>query len=408
MIRLNSIPALLTTLLAACGGAEASNLARARIDTLPGGITRITSDGPTAWTEAAGVTLVEESRFQGEDGTPSELGEPRSIAVDDWGRVYVVDAKPAVIKLFGSDGRFIRTIGREGEGPGEFRVGFIAVRGEHLVLHDPRIGRTSVFDTTGTFVRSWISSCCYWTQIEIDPQDRISVPSMVALKTPTEKPRGTPYTRWSLDGKVLDTVWVPYRDENVKYWSVSLKEGGKTVSAMTTSIPFMPGQVHTLHPEGGVVYGWTGKYQVVRSRSGSDTARIFGRAWTPDPVTDERRAGEVESRIKQAGGDRWGEANLRAAFNVEDVPTTLPAYQGLQVDRSGRFWVRRWAVSDTSRTFFDVFDSTGAYLGPVTAPVRMNPSGNQAWTREGVLAVIEDEEGRPTIVRLKLTVGKKR
>ncbi|MGQ0703651.1 MAG: 6-bladed beta-propeller [Gemmatimonadales bacterium] len=408
MIRLNSIPALLAALLAACGGAEAGNLARARTDTLPGGIIRVTSDGPTAWTEAAGATLVEESRFQGEDGTPSELGQPRSVAVDDWGRVYVVDAKPAVIKLFGPDGKFIRTIGREGEGPGEFRVGFVAVRGEHLVLHDPRIGRTSIFDTAGTFLRSWMSSCCYWSDIEIDRERRILIPSMAAPQKPDDKPRGSPYVRWSLEGKAIDTIWVPRREENVKYWSVSLKEGGKTVRAMMTPIPFMPGQVHTLHPGSGFVYGWTGEYQIVRSQSGSDSGMVFGRAWTPDPVTDERRAGEVESRVQQAGGDRWGEANLRDAFKLADVPTTLPAFEGLRVDRSGRVWVRRWPVSDTTRTFFDVFDASGAYLGPVTAPVRINAFGNQAWTGEGVVAAIEDEEGRPTIVRLKLAAAKDR
>ena len=407
MIRRNSSFALLVALLAACSGAEAGNLARARIDTLPGGIIRVTSDGPTAWTEAAGATLVEESRFQGEDGTPSELGQPRSVAVDDWGRVYVVDAKPAAIKLFGPDGDFIRTIGREGEGPGEFRVGFIAVRGEHLVLHDPQIGRTSVFDTAGTFITSWRSSCCYWSQIEIDRDQRIPVPSMYSRSSADEKPRGSPYVRWSLTGQVIDTIWVPPRDTDVKYWSVSLKEGGKTTSQMMTSIPFTPGQVHTLHPDGGFVYGWTGDYSMVRSRGGSDTALVFGRAWTPDPVTDERRVGEVESRIKQAG-NRWGEANLRAAFKVEDLPTTLPAYQTLQVDRTGRIWARRWPVSDTTQTFFDVFDSSGAYLGPVTAPVRISPYGNQAWTREGVVAVVEDDEGRPTIVRLELRGGKGR
>src|SRR5262245_10556372 len=97
----NPIPlcrALALTLLAACGGAEASNLARARIDTLPGGVIRVSSDGPTGWSDSAGMQLVEQSRFQGEDGTESEIGEPRSLAVDDFGRVYVVDAKPAVIK----------------------------------------------------------------------------------------------------------------------------------------------------------------------------------------------------------------------------------------------------------------------------------------------------------------------
>jgi len=149
MIQIRHVPALGVLLLAACGGAQAGNLAKARTDTLPGGILQVTSDGPTAWTESAAAELVEEGRFQGMDGTESELGEPRSIAVDEWGRVYVVDDKPAVIKLFAPDGAFIRTIGREGEGPGEFRVGFITVRGPYLVLQDP--GRTGVL---GGFNRS--------------------------------------------------------------------------------------------------------------------------------------------------------------------------------------------------------------------------------------------------------------
>lgn len=396
------ITSLLTLLLAGCGGAQAGNLARARTDTLPGGVLRVSSDGPTAWPEPGG-TLVEEHRFQGEDGTPGELGEPRSLAVDEWGRVYVVDSKPATIKVFTPDGKLIRTIGREGEGPGEFRVGFIATRGEHLVLHDPRIGRTSVFDTAGTFIRSWLTSCCYWSDIQIDREQRVYVPSMVVLKNPEEQPRGTPYVRWSLEGTALDTLWVPYR-KNEKFWSVSFKKGGKNVMSMMTSVPFTPQIVSTLHPDGGIVSGWSGEYSLVRSLNGSDSARVFGRSWTPDPVTPERRQGEVESRIKGMA-ESYGEATLRNAFKTDDIPATFPAFEGIRVDRSGRIWVRRFAVSDTTRTFFDVFDSTGAWLGKATVPLPVGTWGPQAWTTDGLVAIVEDDDGRPTVVRFKLEVS---
>jgi len=390
-------PLVTLVLLAGCGGAAASNLARARTDTLPGGTIRVSNEAPTAWTDSTGV-LVEAGRFQGEDGTAAELGDPRSIAVDGQGRIYVVDSKPAAIKVFSPDGKLVRSIGREGEGPGEFRVGFIAVRGERLVLHDPRVARTSVFDTAGNFLRGWHSSCCYWADIQLDRQNRIYVPSMV-VSQPGEKSRGTAYVRWSLDGVALDTLWLPRRDPS-KVWSVELKQGGKMVSGMSTGVPFLPSTVGALHPDGGFVYGWNGEYKVVRSATGRDSARIFGRSWTADPISEARRRNEVESRVKQSA-ESYGEANVRSAFRFEDVPTTLPAYLSVRVDEAGRVWVRRYPVADTTVTRYDVFDSSGAYLGPVSVPFKLNEWGNQAWTRDGLVTIIEDAEGRPTVVRMR-------
>lgn len=383
-----------------CGGAAASNLTPAEVDTLPGHIPRVTSSGPTAWTDSGGPRLMEVDRFSTEDGAPEELGQPRSLAVDEAGRIYVVDSKPAVIKVFGPDGRLIRTVGREGEGPGEFRVGFIAVRGGHLVLQDPELARTSVWDTAGTFLRSWKSSCCYWSNIQIDRRNLIYIPSTYTSKE-GDPPRGRPYVRWTLQGVAIDSVWVP-PEEQEKFWSVSLKRGGKVVSEMNTSIPFQPALTHTLHPDGGLVYAWNGAYSIVRSSTGLDSVRVFGRSWTPDAVSDERRNGELESAI--AGSkEAFGEENLRSAFKLTDIPSSLPAFLNLWADEAGRIWARRYAVSDTTRTSFDVFDSTGAYLGPVSLGLRVNEWGLQAWTRDGLVTIVEDEDGRPTIVRLRLT-----
>jgi hypothetical protein len=391
---------ILPAILASCGGAAASNLARAVTDTLPGGVPRVTSSGPTAWTDSGGPRMVETGRFSGEDGTAEELGQPRSLAVDEAGRIYVVDAKPAAIKVFSPDGNLIRTLGREGEGPGEFRVGFIAVRGGYLVLQDPQVARTTVWDTAGSFIRSWHSSCCYWMDIQIDRQNLIYVPSMSAPKEGA-RPRGTAYVRWTLEGVAKDTVYVP-RETEEKYWTVSLKRGGKVVTSMSTSIPLQPGLTHTLHPEGGLVYAWTGSYSIVRSVTGDDSVRVFERAWTPDPVTDDRRNGELETRI--AGSkESYGEENLRTAFKLADIPSTLPAFMNLHVDGAGRVWARRYPVADSSRTSFDVFDSTGAYLGPVSLGFKMSEWGMQAWTGDGLVTLIEDADGRPTIVRFRFT-----
>ncbi len=43
------------------------------------------------------------------------------IEIDDQGNVYLLDSQLSEIKIFSDDGEYLRSIGREGEGPGEFR-----------------------------------------------------------------------------------------------------------------------------------------------------------------------------------------------------------------------------------------------------------------------------------------------
>lgn len=45
---------------------------------------------------------------------------PLDMAVDDEGRIYILDSGNQRIQVFGPDGKFLRTIGRRGQGPGEF------------------------------------------------------------------------------------------------------------------------------------------------------------------------------------------------------------------------------------------------------------------------------------------------
>ena len=49
------------------------------------------------------------------------IGQIGSTAVDDQGRVFMIDISQQIIHVFDSDGVWLRKIGGEGEGPGEFR-----------------------------------------------------------------------------------------------------------------------------------------------------------------------------------------------------------------------------------------------------------------------------------------------
>ena len=60
-------------------------------------------------------------RAGGDEDGDILFGVITAIAVGADGNVYLLDAQLSVVHVFDGDGNFLREIGREGEGPGEFR-----------------------------------------------------------------------------------------------------------------------------------------------------------------------------------------------------------------------------------------------------------------------------------------------
>lgn len=391
---------LLTPLALACGERPAT-VATARVDTLRPGLVQMTSPAPTGWTDPAGAWQYRETlRIQPGERTPGELIEPDGIAVDEWGRIFVVDHRPHAIKLYDSSGAFIRTFGREGGGPGEYRAAFIAVRGGHLVVQDPEQGRASVFDTSGTFLRSWPTSCCYWDRVGIDSAGLIYIPSVYSPDS-GQNNRGQALRRYRLDSTLVDTVFVPNQQAEEKSWKFSGSAGSGSARSTTTvfmGIPLAPRIVKALHPAGGFVLGWSGAYRILRSRTGEDTTMILARAWTPDPIPEAQRRQEVERVVKNTKG-MVGEATARAVARLGDVPENAPAFTALAVDLDGNIFARQLVGSDSTQTRFDVFSPAGAWLGALTIPASMPEFGGQFYGRRAIYFVVEGEDGRPAIVR---------
>ncbi|NTV81008.1 MAG: 6-bladed beta-propeller, partial [Candidatus Aminicenantes bacterium] len=81
---------------------------------------------------------------------------PADVAVDGDGNIYILDAANSRIQKFGPDGRFLATIGRKGQGPGEFifpdAIGFD--KDGNLIVADSAQARIHVIIDGGRDVRS--------------------------------------------------------------------------------------------------------------------------------------------------------------------------------------------------------------------------------------------------------------
>ena len=86
-----------------------------------------------------------------------QLYKPSQFTVDSADNIYISDRADQAIKIFDRNGNYQKTIGRKGEGPGEFlRISRMAFLPDgRLLVMDWRAKRTSLFNKDGEFMQSY-------------------------------------------------------------------------------------------------------------------------------------------------------------------------------------------------------------------------------------------------------------
>ncbi|HPF60937.1 MAG TPA: hypothetical protein PLI93_02660 [Gemmatimonadales bacterium] len=358
-------PALL--LLAACGGGDAAETALSVpvIDTLPGGVVRVTNTGPTAWAGDVGWRFEQTATIAPAEGSPGELSDIAGLVTDDAGNVYVMQRQPALIKVYGPDGAWKMDIGREGDGPGEFRPGMLGLVGDTLIVQDPNNTRMTTFLTDGTFLDTHPSQCCWSTSRGLTSFDDGSV-AILGPPADQESSSGA-YFMTRPDGTVIDTVPMLPRDPNRDpdgAWVVR-RTSGQSSSIYMTNIPGRPQDLSAFRRDRMIVRGNTATYELVLGRTFTDTARII-RAEAPElSLTDAQRDSLFDEAIEGVG-ESWREGFLEVAKR-SDIPGTRPRWSALAVDDANRIWVGLPGPSSSVETI-EVFSPEGVLLGRLAAP----------------------------------------
>ncbi len=111
------------------------------------------------FTEDCYVQLVRAGEINEDLGNNEFLFEPSSVAMDRSGCVYIFDRMQAKIFKFTPEFKLIKTFGRQGEGPGEFRfkgrssMPYITIGyDDKLYVHQTNSFKVLVFDREGNFL----------------------------------------------------------------------------------------------------------------------------------------------------------------------------------------------------------------------------------------------------------------
>jgi len=83
-----------------------------------------------------------------------ELGRVRQVAIGTNGHIIIADDAAPALRVFDANGKFVRVIGRNGEGPGEYRSmgGVATLRDGRFQLWDNRIQRLPTYSATVEYI----------------------------------------------------------------------------------------------------------------------------------------------------------------------------------------------------------------------------------------------------------------
>lgn len=99
---------------------------------------------------------------------------PVGIAVSEEGKIYILDSNDNNIKVFQNDGAFLKTIGREGDGPGELRRPWIFkfIR-DRIYIADANNRRVQVIDMDGKYEAGYKAPIAFGKGMAFDAQGNL-------------------------------------------------------------------------------------------------------------------------------------------------------------------------------------------------------------------------------------------
>jgi hypothetical protein len=323
------------------------------------------------------------------------------IGSDEAGNIYLCDIRACNIKKFSSEGKFLKIIGRKGQGPGEFNMpGRMAVTGNRLFIYDMGNRRLCALTTDGEYIKN------------------------IGIQNTEGRPRNM--QAYPGGDVIIEREIVHYQDQdrpqdciiqifspelelkNSLFTHQVLRNKYRNIQGMFSNImqPFSPDVFWDVAPDGKIVIGLAEDYSVEIHLSEKGLLSSFKHTYEPVKVTDQDKEQFFSGIIfsTSEGGDSELPKEIK---KLTEFPKTKPAFDGLFVDSEGNILVHTVRKDpESSMPMFDAFDPEGKFIETV------NITGLKAFPREalvgkGCIWIIEmDEEDQTRVVKYRINPGK--
>ena len=269
------------------------------------------------------------------------------------------------IRIYGPRGRFVRSFGREGQGPGEFsRIARLIPLGDSLLVHDAGLGRRTLFDSVGTVVRTIPDAgsdrCCFSDGSYLIVTG--AGPNLDAIDAGDPAIRDSMVLRIGRPGSTAALERILTLPSFTRPICVTPRVRPANRCPASIIPPFSPTPVVAIAGD-EIVYGDGSTYEYLVYSPRGQLLRTVRAAVTPRrPTADE--VSRAQDGWIGTGRDR----ELRvAAWGKYRIPATAPVYHALLTEDDGTVWIGSRAPSGSENRWAR-FDRSGKLIGTVRTP----------------------------------------
>ena len=319
------------------------------------------------------LTLVEELTIGRGTDEQTQFMELQSVQADSDGRIYALDPKAYAVKVFDADGRFIRSFGKRGQGPGEFTAPgrVVLTPSGEVAVSDIDNRRICFFTREGELKRELSTASWNFLLFRVNARGDIFA-DVVSIKEP-----GTMSFELLKFGPVLSSPTVlasepfPVLPNHVN--------------------PFRPRFLHGLTRNGGLAWAVSSRYEItVLDPDGKPRLKVYKEP-EPNPLTNRDR----KALLREEFGDKGPPAGV-----TMDFPSSFPPLYSLIVTDADQIIVRTNVRNAQGWIIHEVFDPEGRFVSRFSLGQEeyvMMVAEGKAYTM-----VSEDGDGIPLVKRYRL------